>query len=153
MRILLSWLGGTDLNCADGTDEGLGPLARGVTHDDFDKVVILNNYSAKEAEHYVPWLKKKTGAKIELKTVSDLPSPVDYRGIYLNVIQVIDEIKDKHGDDGTDWFYEGCPQSVITRCGDARFKVQKSGSKPREDHTYLNFIDYHLKSLKSIGFQ
>ena len=99
MRILLSWLGGTDLNCAAGTGEELGPLARGVTHYDYDKVVILNNYSEKKAKHYVPWLKKKTDAKIELKTVSDLPSPVDYRGIYLNVIHVIDEIKDKHGDD------------------------------------------------------
>jgi len=99
MHILLSWLGGTDLDCAAGTKDGLGPLARGVMHYDFDKVVILNNYPAKKAKHYVPWLKKKTDAKIELKTVSDLPSPVDYRGIYMNAIQAIDEIKDKHGDD------------------------------------------------------
>ncbi|SVE03024.1 uncharacterized protein METZ01_LOCUS455878, partial [marine metagenome] len=32
MRILLSWLGGTDLDCAAGTKDDLGPLARGITH-------------------------------------------------------------------------------------------------------------------------
>ena len=65
MHVLLSWVGKTDLNCADGTLEGLGPLARGVTHYDFDKIVILNNYPAGESKHYVPWLRKKTDAKIE----------------------------------------------------------------------------------------
>jgi len=56
---------------------------------------------------------------------------------------IINYLKDKHGDDGTDWFYEGCPQTVLTRCADLRFKTTKSGDKPREDYTYMNFIDYH----------
>jgi len=97
MRVLLSWLGGTDLRAAAESEPTLlGPLASGVMKYVFDRIVILNNYSAKESKHYVPWLKKHTDATIDLKKISDLPSPVDYRGIYTNAISAIDDIKEQY---------------------------------------------------------
>lgn len=102
VKVLLTWLGGTDLRCAAGTSPGLGPLASGVTEYGFDKIVILNNYPPKESTHYVPWLKTHTNATIQLKKAKNLPNPVDYGQIYINAIAAIDDIKDQHSSDNYD---------------------------------------------------
>ncbi len=91
-RILISWIGQTDLNASQRKIEGLGPVAQAVTKLQFEHIVLLCNYPKKESESFVKWLKTHTDKTIKLHT-ADLPSPTDFGAIYKSVTSTIDALQ------------------------------------------------------------
>jgi transcriptional regulator with PAS, ATPase and Fis domain len=99
MKILLAWIGKTDLNAAEGVPEaGSGPICAAVTGSRYDRVILLNNYPAKESSRYLQWLRQRTDSEIDHQYVS-LTSPTDFGEIYKAAMQAIEQARKKLGSD------------------------------------------------------
>jgi len=98
MKILVSWVGQTDLNAAaSDARAGLGPIGQAITQRDFDLVVLLSNYPKPSSAHYLPWVEKLTKATIELHLV-ELSGPTNFGEIYQAVTGRIAALLDKYGE-------------------------------------------------------
>ena len=98
-KILLCWLGMTDLNAASGiTDAGLGPVAQAVEIFVYREVVLLNNWEKPTAENYVSWLQKKTSSKISIQHIN-LSGPTNFGEIYQAALKTISEKMNQYGAD------------------------------------------------------
>ncbi len=99
MKVLLAWIGRTDLNAADGEREaGSGPICAAVTETTYDRIILLSNYPAKDGSRYVRWLRQQTDTEVELHNFP-LPSPTDFGKIYKAVVQTVGQVRVKLGDD------------------------------------------------------
>lgn len=88
-RILLAWIGKTDLRAASGEPlAGDGPIAQALSKLNFDHIVLLNDYSPREAKDFERWLAKKTGATIVVRQ-EHLSSPTNHADIYRAVISSV----------------------------------------------------------------
>ncbi len=99
MKILLAWLGQTDLDAVDGERRiGRGPIAGAVEDRDFDRVLLLNTYSEDQAARFATWLGGRTNGRpaLEIRAV-DLPSPVDYVAIYKAAVDAVESARADHG--------------------------------------------------------
>lgn len=99
MKILVSWIGQTDLRAAKSVENaGIGPIAQAVTKLTFDKVVLISNYSEQENSSYINWLKSLTSVAIEHQ-YQYLSSPINYEEIYHADIKVVNQILEINGKD------------------------------------------------------
>ncbi|MCI0388102.1 MAG: sigma-54 dependent transcriptional regulator [Acidobacteria bacterium] len=99
MKILLAWIGATDLKAAESEGRaGSGPICAAVTETKYDRVILLNNYPAKEGGGYVKWLRRRIESEVEHHHVS-LPSPTDFGEIYKAVVKTVEQMRAKYGDD------------------------------------------------------
>ena len=93
MRTLVAWLGGADLHSAgDDGKNGVGPIARVLQEQDFDSVLLLNNYPKKQSAHYGPWIRKQTGGDVEIRAV-ELTSPTEFGEIYEAAVAAVSDLK------------------------------------------------------------
>lgn len=88
-RWLVSWIGGTDHDAAEGRLDGdVGPIAAALLSDQgFDRVYLLTNYAHERSLAYCDWLAQRTALdpnRIDLFDI-DLQSPVEYDAIYKEV--------------------------------------------------------------------
>jgi len=88
-RWLVSWIGGTDHDAAEGRLDGdVGPIAAAMLSDrGFDRVYLLTNYAHERSLAYCDWLAQRTAFepnRIDLFDI-DLQSPVEYDAIYKEV--------------------------------------------------------------------
>ena len=92
-RILFSWVGRADLDCASGKKgDQIGALAAIVeTAGPFQRLVVLSTYSPAENRYYLQWLAARGHLHVELREPT-LSSPVDLREIFEVVRKAIDEI-------------------------------------------------------------
>ncbi len=81
-RVLLAWLGNTDLGAAQGdVRAGDGPIGQALLAREFEHLVILNDQPADASADYVKWLKKKVSTEVHLRPAK-LSSPTHYGEIY-----------------------------------------------------------------------
>ena len=85
---LICWLGKTDINCAQGTVRGLGPICEVATKRKYDSVELISNWPKKDVATYVTWLQEKTHCRINLHEVQ-LSSPMNYGEIYERANDVV----------------------------------------------------------------
>ncbi len=82
MKILISWIGRTDLNCAQGNDpQNLGPIAMALTAEQYDFMYFLYNYPNEDIACFKTWIKQFTSSKIIYNSVN-LSSPTNHKEIY-----------------------------------------------------------------------
>jgi transcriptional regulator with PAS, ATPase and Fis domain len=99
MKILLAWIGKTDLNAAASVPEaGSGPICAAVTQTRYDRVILLNNYPAKDGARYVKWLRQQTQSEVEHQNVP-LTSPTNFEEIYQTAVRAIEQVRKKSGGD------------------------------------------------------
>ncbi|MCI0392585.1 MAG: sigma-54 dependent transcriptional regulator [Acidobacteria bacterium] len=97
MKILLAWIGNTDLNAAAGEGAvGSGPIGAAATKLTYDRIILLSNYAAKEGSRYIRWLRQQTESEVELHQVS-LSSPTDFGDIYKAVVRTVGQVHAKLG--------------------------------------------------------
>ena len=84
---LVSWVGKTDHDCADGLNGAdLGPVASAVKAlPAFDRIHLLTNYDYNRSKRYCTWLEEATGCVEAQLYHIDLTSPIDYADIYEKV--------------------------------------------------------------------
>ena len=58
-RILICWIGNTDLQASEGQDVGVGPIAQALDKREFDKVFFITDYDDTRVTPYINWTKKK----------------------------------------------------------------------------------------------
>ncbi|MCC6525912.1 MAG: sigma 54-interacting transcriptional regulator [Polyangiaceae bacterium] len=95
-RVLLAWIGKTDLVGASREGEGSGPIARALAERSFDHAVLLDNYADEAVAEYERWLKGRTRADIVVRQVA-LSSPTHHADIYHAVMDAIPWTLDKYG--------------------------------------------------------
>jgi len=99
MKILLAWIGLTDVRASEGSAEaGLGPIGQTVASREFDKILLLSNLDKKQNSTYRKWLSTKTKMPIETH-LAKLTSPTEFGEIYKAVIEAITSIEKKHASD------------------------------------------------------
>ena len=99
MKVLLAWLGQTDLDAAaDEQGVGRGPIAGAVEDRQFDRLVLLNTYGQDEAARYATWLGGRNGGAPALEIIPvELPNPVDYEAIYKAAVDAVEAVRSEHG--------------------------------------------------------
>lgn len=91
-RILVSWLGGTDLRAIDdGASVGRGPIGETATIHPFDRIHIINSYERETGSAFVAWLQTQTPATVSIGHVT-LGSPMDYGDIYRAARHAVDQL-------------------------------------------------------------
>ena len=80
-KVLLAWLGMTDIRCAKGNIEGLGPIAMATNDRPFDQIYLLSTTSMSDEDLYASWLKQHTIGRVKVVHF-DLSSPTDYGEIF-----------------------------------------------------------------------
>ncbi|MCC6651672.1 MAG: sigma 54-interacting transcriptional regulator [Candidatus Eisenbacteria bacterium] len=93
-RVLLAWIGLTDLKAAEGG--GAGPIAEALAARKFDQVVLLNNFPKEQINPYVRWVAKQTDAEVVVQQ-HVLSSPTDHADIYRAVSSTVAWTLEKHG--------------------------------------------------------
>ena len=93
-KVLLAWLGQTDLDCSTGKKSGPGPTASVLDVRTFDAVVLLSNYDERESRTFSEWLKKRSGTPIHLRPEA-LEDPTDFHEIVAAVDRAIEFTHDE----------------------------------------------------------
>jgi DNA-binding NtrC family response regulator len=106
-KILVCWIGNTDLKAVISTNEGDGPIANVVGEFTFDEIHLLSNTKPELAAGYTHWLQGRTTAAIALHP-NALPSPIDFRAIYRSAVGVLNELWGRAGS-RTEFFYHLSP--------------------------------------------
>ena len=90
-KILLCWIGATDLRASQGDDVGEGPIAQAVEKLGFDEVFLISNYLKPEdrvrVAAYVEWAKKRSSTPYQLYE-EDLSSPTHFGEIYEATVRI-----------------------------------------------------------------
>lgn len=93
-RVLLAWIGFTDLQATNGGEAG--PIAEALAARKFDRVVLLNNLDKERVVPYVRWLEKHTEADVVVQQHT-LSSPTDHADIYRAVTSTVAWAREKFG--------------------------------------------------------
>jgi hypothetical protein len=85
-RVLIAWVGVSDLlGPSKETSGDVGPVAQALKVREFERVVLLENFSKPEHQNmlpsYVAWLKARTKAEV-VERPEELAGPTDWGGIY-----------------------------------------------------------------------
>lgn len=100
-KVLISWVGRTDLQASDGKPEaGDGPIGQAVQKIDFSEINLLCDYPKRQCDKYIKWVKKKTGARIIPHQIA-LSGPTKFGEIYEAAIKVITGVLQRCGPDKT----------------------------------------------------
>ncbi len=87
-KVLLCWVGTTDLRASQGDDVGEGPIAQVVEELGFDEVFLITNYlSDDRVTTYVEWAKKRSSTPYRLYE-EELSSPTHFGEIYEAAVRV-----------------------------------------------------------------
>lgn len=96
-KILISWIGRTDLRAVAESDSiGLGPIAQAIRSLDFSHVYLITNYSPAESDSYVDWLSKIKNIPTTI-CYSTLTSPTSFGEIYQATTKTIDQCLEERG--------------------------------------------------------
>ena len=87
-KVLLCWIGATDLRASQGDDVGEGPIAQAVEKLGFDEVFLISNYlSDDRVSAYLKWAKKRSSTPYRLYE-EELSSPTHLGEIYEAAVRV-----------------------------------------------------------------
>ncbi|MEO8899940.1 MAG: sigma-54 dependent transcriptional regulator [Polyangiaceae bacterium] len=97
-RLLVSWIGQTDLDACRGVAKaGIGPIGQALDQREFEEVVLLCNYPAVDAQAFEAWATPRTSAKLSVRTIDLKDDPTDYLAIYQAVEPVLAELTRRKG--------------------------------------------------------
>lgn len=90
-KVLLCWIGATDLHASQGDNVGEGPIAQAVEKLGFDKVFLISNYLKPEdrvrVAAYVEWAKERSSTPYQLYE-EELSRPTHFGEIYEAAVRV-----------------------------------------------------------------
>ena len=95
-RILICWIGNTDLQASEGQDVGTGPIAQALDKRKFDEVFFITDYEDTRIKPYINWLQERTPTPHQLFD-KQLSSPTHFGEIYEAATSVCQEALDQYG--------------------------------------------------------
>ena len=96
--VLLAWIGQTDLDCANGSRPGRGPIGSVVSDRPFDALVLLSNYPRAQHHAFVDWLATMNAPPVHLRT-ERLDDPTDYGAIHAAAVRALEYARETFGAD------------------------------------------------------
>lgn len=96
-RILICWIGNTDLQASEGQDVGVGPIAQALDKREFDEVFFITDYEDTRVTPYINWIKKRTPTPHKLFH-RHLSSPTHFGEIYEAATSVCQKALDQYDD-------------------------------------------------------
>jgi len=78
---MMAWMGNTDLRASEASTSPDGPIARSLAEMQFERVLLLSNYSKEKTKAFVKWIEKQTKAEVE-PLFAVLSSPTNFGEIY-----------------------------------------------------------------------
>ena len=96
-RILICWIGNTDLQASEGVDVGVGPIAQALDKREFDEVFFITDYEATRVKLYLNWIQARTPTPYKL-FYRQLSSPTHFGEIYEIAASICQEALDQYGD-------------------------------------------------------
>ena len=96
-RILICWIGNTDLQASEGVDVGAGPIAQALDAREFDEVFFISDYEEARVKPYLKWIQERTPTLYQLFD-KQLSSPTHFGEIYEAAASVCQEALDQYGD-------------------------------------------------------
>ncbi len=96
-RILICWIGNTDLLASEGEDVGVGPIAQALDKREFDEVFFISDYEDTRVKPYINWIKKRVPTPHKL-FYRQLSSPTHFGEIYEIAASVCQEALNQYGD-------------------------------------------------------
>lgn len=98
MKVLIAWLGNSDLRASKSVVPGdLGPILGAVKAFQFDSVHLLSDHGSETTGSYSDWLVAAGGVSV-VGHHANLRSPTDYKDIYLEATKVVSEIRSRFPD-------------------------------------------------------
>src|SRR5678815_3537361 len=98
-RILMAWIGHTDLRAVTESDTvGLGPIAQALDARQFDEAVLLSNYDVRRVTPFVKWLRGRTHTELDVVDV-ELTGPTQFGEIYEAAVRSIERTLGKRARD------------------------------------------------------
>ena len=95
-RILICWIGNTDLQASEGEDVGVGPIAQALDKREFDEVFFISDYEDTRVKPYINWIKKRVPTPHKL-FYRHLSNPTHFGEIYEAAASVCQEALDQYG--------------------------------------------------------
>ncbi len=95
-RILICWIGNTDLQASEGQNVGVGPIAQALDKREFDEVFFITDYEDTRVTPYINWIKKRTPTPHKLFH-RQLSSPTHFGEIYEAATSVCQKALDQYG--------------------------------------------------------
>ncbi len=95
-RILICWIGNTDLQASEGQDVGVGPIAQALDMREFDEVFFITDYEEARVKPYINWLQERTPTPHQLFH-RHLSSPTHFGEIYEAATSICQEALDQYG--------------------------------------------------------
>jgi DNA-binding NtrC family response regulator len=96
MKVLVSWLGLTDMRSAADPTDSTGPILRALHHYDFDRLLLLSDHSQDATRYYTAWLTKMTDIKVDTHHCN-LSSPTAHGEIFGEATRALDTMSRELG--------------------------------------------------------
>ena len=96
--VLLAWIGQADLDGANGSRPGPGPIGSVVADRRFDALVLLSNYAATQNRTFVAWLAEMDAPPVHLRN-EPLDDPTDYGAIHAAALRALEYARKTFGAD------------------------------------------------------
>jgi len=97
--ILITWIGRTDLEAAEGNPKaGLGPIAQAVVDRDFDEVHLVSDYPKAQSRKFLDWLNLRSTGQYHLHLCT-LSGPTEFGEIYESVVSVLTALQGSKGEE------------------------------------------------------
>jgi len=106
-KILVSWIGSTDLRAAGENDDkavGLGPLAQALVSRPYDLAVLLSDFPEDRVDPYVSWLRGKVTTSVQVRR-RPLSGPTELAEIYTAAVEVLTGVVEAAGPDANLTFH------------------------------------------------
>ncbi len=94
-KVLLTWLGVTDIKSSEQSNGNLGPIAGAITSRDYKIVHIISDFCVQTTEQYKKWLTDTTSVVPHIRNVK-LKDPMDFANVYDYSKQLVTDIKKSH---------------------------------------------------------
>ena len=108
-RVLLAWLGDTDLRAARGdVTAGIGPIGAAVEKEEYAHIYLLSNRSKEVEESYRAWLSNRTKARITIYH-RHLSGPTEWGEIYEAALSAVDSVQGELSGKSVDVTYHVSP--------------------------------------------
>lgn len=93
MRVLLTWLGNTDLRASESSDsDERGPILGGAKAFTFDAVHLLSDHGTQKTRAYAHWLGQRVSSPVVVHSCK-LTSPTSFEEIFRAANKVVDEVQ------------------------------------------------------------
>lgn len=98
MKILLCWIGNTDLMCAErNAPDNLGPIAQAIQQGNYTQAIFLDNYCNDRSTLFTKWIISQTSTRIDIRSIA-LTSPTNHKEIYAAVRSIVHDTHTQNPD-------------------------------------------------------